>query len=432
MTEPHIQFFEEETAEGLLIQRFLRVREVTERICAPLSQEDYLLSVTDDTSPVKWHLAHTSWFFEHFLLKPHHRGYLPFHDHYEFIFNSYYKSAGSFIPKVKRHILSRPPVEEIYRYRHHVTTKIQELFKNLPERERLTLFQILELGINHEEQHQELILMDIKRNFYESPLKPQYMDSSFAYSPLFVESKWKYMSEGLVSLGVPLDSKSFAFDNEKDQHSCWVESFSLSSHLVTNGEFMQFIEDGGYQNPLLWLSDGWDFKEKENWQAPLYWENRDGQWWHMTLSGMSPIDESAPVVHISYYEAKAYAHWKKARLPKESEWEMASRLESTQGEFLEDGVYQPEATLNNHDAFSQIHGTVWEWTESAYLPYPRYQALENGLAEYNEKFMCNQMVLRGGSCVTPIDHYRPTYRNFYYPHMRWQFAGLRLAKDGIQ
>ncbi len=431
MNEVHRESFSEETAGELLIHRFLHVRQTTERICLPLSVEDYQLSVTADTSPVKWHLAHTSWFFEYFILRPLQKSFSFFNEEYVYLFNSYYKRIGLFLPKNKRQFISRPSVEEVFFYREYVTTQVMALYEKSGAEKRKEIERILEIGINHEEQHQELMLMDIKRNFYESPLRPPYMDTSFSPGAIDFESRMIKLPEGLVPIGMPRKSRTFSFDNEKDQHSYWIDSFFLSSHLVTNGEFLQFMEDGGYENPLLWLSDGWDFKELEKWQAPLYWEKKDDQWWNMTLSGMTPIDEAAPLVHVSYYEAKAFAHWKGQRLPTEFEWEMASKYEGTQGEFFDDGIYQPEVSLNTHDVFSQIHGTVWEWTESAYLPYPRYEALKNGLGEYNEKFMCNQMVLRGGSCITPRDHYRPTYRNFYYPHMRWQYAGLRLAKDGV-
>lgn len=272
--------------------------------------------------------------------------------------------------------------------------------------------------------------MDIKRNFYENPIRPHYQNEVF-YSGEIADSEWRSFHAGLVKIGVPQEFQEFAFDNEKDQHNVWLESFQLNSHLVTNDEYLSFIEEGGYMNPRYWLSDGWDYKEKEKWEHPLYWE-KDGQnWWVMTLSGMVPLELSAPVVHVSFYEAMAFAKWKGARLPTEAEWETAARLERPLGTFLENGPLEPIPSEENHEVFSQIHGSVWEWTQSPYLPYPRFRPLGDGMGEYNEKFMCNQFVMRGGSAVTPESHYRLTYRNFYYPHMRWMYGGIRLAKDGV-
>lgn len=412
-----------------ILERFQVVRKITEELCKPLVHEDFILSVTEDTSPPKWHLAHTTWFFENFVLKRINRSYEPYREEFNFIFNSYYKRLGLYIPKSKRNVLSRPTTHEILEYREAITKKVVHEMRVLAHDRVEDILETLELGINHEQQHQELLLMDIKRNFYENPLRPKY-NPDHTHGPYEVsENVWHNIPSGLVKIGVDKNTSDFAFDNEKDSHNQWIESCMISSHLVTNDEYVAFIEEGGYDNPLLWLSDGWEFKEKENWKAPLYWEKDGKQWWIFTLGGMMPLDPAAPVVHVSFYEAMAFAKWKGARLPTEFEWETAANMENSECCFMEHGYFEPEPAEEDYGMFSQIHGSVWEWTMSAYLPYPRYEKFHHGLSEYNEKFMCNQFVLRGGSCVTPRSHYRTTYRNFYYPHMRWQYAGIRLAKD---
>lgn len=412
-----------------LLKRFEAVRKTTEELCLPLTLEDYLLSVNEDTSPPKWHLAHTSWFFETFVLKKIKPQYEPFRAEFNFLFNSYYKRIGHYLAKDKRGVLSRPTTHEIQEYRRAVTTEvIKEVALLSPERYQ-EVVENLELGIQHEQQHQELLLMDIKRSFFENPMRPKYQPDHSHGPYQNSEVVWHNIPSGLVEIGVEKNSSEFAFDNEKDRHKQWIESCMLSSHLVTNEEYLEFIEEGGYDNPLLWLSDGWMLKEKENWQHPLYWEKEGQNWWVFTLGGMMPIDPSAPVVHVSYYEAQAFAKWRGCRLPTEFEWEAAAMMEPSECTFLEDGYYEPEPSRDDHEKFAQIHGSVWEWTQSSYGPYPRYEKFHHGLSEYNEKFMCNQYVLRGGSSITPRSHYRPTYRNFYYPHNRWQYAGIRLTKD---
>ena len=413
-----------------LIDQFKAVRKKTEELCAPLAAEDYVISVTEDTSPPKWHLAHTTWFFEHFILDKFNPGYESYNPEFNFLFNSYYKQIGEFLPKSQRGFISRPTIRDVYGYRKTITESIVSYLHSMGSSHAGDALKVLEVGIHHEQQHQELLLMDIKRNFYENPLRPKYSSEVFMHGQN-AEAKWLTFHEGLVQIGVPQEYAEFAYDNEKGQHKVWMESFRLSSHLVTNDEYLAFIEDGGYQNPKFWLSDGWDAKEKNNWTAPLYWEKKDDNWLTMTLSGMVPLELSAPVVHVSFYEAMAFAKWKGCRLPTESEWEVAARLEPISGDFLESGVYEPLVSDEQHEVFSQIHGSVWEWTMSPYAPYPRYQPLSFGMNEYNEKFMCNQFVLRGGSSLTPQSHYRTTYRNFYYPHMRWMYGGIRLAKDVI-
>ena len=412
-----------------ILNRFQAVRHTTEQLCRPLVYEDYLLSVTEDTSPPKWHLAHTTWFFENFVLKKLNQNYEPYRNEFNFLFNSYYRRLGKYIEKDKRKVLSRPTTQEIFEYRKAITDKVLHEISLLEEDQYNQIKETFELGIQHEQQHQELLLMDIKRNFYENPLRPKY-NPDHSHGPYeSSEAVWHNLASGLVKIGVDKNSQHFAFDNEKDSHNHWIESCMVSSHLINNDEYCAFIDEGGYDNPLLWLSDGWALKEKEGWQAPLYWERDRQDWWVFTLGGMMPLDPAAPVVHVSYYEAQAFAKWKGARLPTEHEWEAAARAEKSECTFMENGYFEPEPTIDDHDKFSQIHGAVWEWTQSAYLPYPRFEKFHHGLSEYNEKFMCNQFVLRGGSCVTPRSHYRTTYRNFYYPHMRWQYAGIRLARD---
>jgi ergothioneine biosynthesis protein EgtB len=411
-----------------LVERFINLRKRTEYLCQALSFEDYNLSVTSETSPPKWHLAHTTWFFERFVLEKFRLDYQIYRSEYYFLFNSYYRSSGSFLKKERRNVLSRPGVEEIYLYREAITEQIVDLIQEISLDQKEDFFKVLEIGIQHEQQHQELLLMDIKRNFYENPLRPPYQQN-VTFSGELTEHHWKDFPAGLVKVGVSANSENFAFDNEKDQHSVWLESFSLASHLVSNDEYLSFMNEGGYDNPQLWLADGWELKEREKLTCPLYWEKHGNDWWHFTLSGMMPLELAAPVTHVNYFEAQAFARWKKARLPREAEWEVAARFEPIAGHFAEVDIYEPNAPEENQEYFSQIHGTVWEWTQSSYLPYPRFHPLQHGLDEYNGKFMCNQFVLRGGSCVTPKEHYRTSYRNFYYPHMRWQFSGIRLARD---
>jgi ergothioneine biosynthesis protein EgtB len=421
--QQHIQFTQ-------LLQRFMMVRLKTEELCLPLCDEDFSLSVTEDTSPPKWHLAHSSWFLENFLLKKYKQDFKSFSPDYDFLFNSYYKKIGSYLPKTKRGVLSRPTIQEIYHYRQHVTDGVIKLLGTIHPEDAGELLNVLEIGIHHEQQHQELLLMDIKRNFYENPLRPHYQNEMIGHIEN-EETEWRTFNEGIVRIGIPENFRGFALDNEKDQHKVWLEGYQLASHLVTNEEYIQFIDEGGYHNPTYWLSDGWEFKEKEKWECPLYWEKDGAHWWVMTLSGMVLLELSAPVVHVSFYEASAFAKWKGCRLPTEQEWETAARLEPIEGNFLEDAGFEPVGQTIKDQVFSQIHGSVWEWTQSSFQAYPRFKAIHYGMSEYNEKFMCNQYVLRGGCCLTPKTHYRTTYRNFYYPHQRWMYGGIRLAKDVI-
>jgi ergothioneine biosynthesis protein EgtB len=413
-----------------LLTKFRNIRRQSEEICQPLYTEDYVVQTIFEVSPPKWHLAHITWFFENFLLLPYYPKYKIFNENFHYLFNSYYNSAGKLFDKNLRGILSRPPVEEIYQYRKHVDNAMLELISGLGETGESNgadIPAITQLGLNHEQQHQELLLMDIKNIFFHNPLKPLYRNSP---TPEIVNSysklNWIETSGGITQIGH--NSTGFCFDNELPVHKTYLENFKIGSRPVLNGEYLEFISSGGYQEYKYWLSDGWEIKKKENWQAPLYWHKEDGNWYIFTLNGLLPLDENEPVSHVSYYEADAFALWAGKRLPTEFEWERVSKDRQISGNFLEKGILQP-ASLSSDNLVNQLFGDVWEWTKSAYLPYPGFQSLFEGFGEYNGKFMINQMVLRGGCCVTPADHLRKTYRNFYFPQNRWQFSGIRLASD---
>ncbi len=402
------------------------VRAASERLCDPLQTDDYILQSIVQTSPPKWHLAHVSWFFETFLLDEFLPGYNPFHPQYRYLFNSYYEQVGPYHPRPQRGMLSRPTVEEVYRYRAWVDEHIGQLIDNIDDQSWPEVSRRLSIGLNHEQQHQELLLTDIKHNFWVNPLYPAYSkelpDEQAASGAL----QWHEYRSGLRYIGA--DGEGFSYDNEQPRHTVYIDAYRLGSRLVTNGEYLSFIEDGGYARPELWLSDGWATVKQEQWQAPLYWLKQDGQWWQFSLAGLRPLNEHEPVAHISYYEADAYARWAGNRLPTEQEWELAAAGEAVEGNLRDSGWLHPRAARG--EEMQQQFGDVWEWTASPYIPYPGYRAAAGPLGEYNGKFMCNQMVLRGGSCVTPADHIRASYRNFFYPHERWQFSGLRLAEDG--
>ena len=406
------------------LEAFLEIRRTSERLCEPLTTEDYVIQALPDVSPTKWHLAHTSWFFETFLLRPHSQGYALMNDAYPYLFNSYYNSVGLPFPRAERGHLSRPTVAEVYAYRAHVDEAMARLLEQLDD----ALVPSVELGLNHEQQHQELILTDLKYNLGANPLRPAYRpprartEHPRSPGPSFIA-----FDGGLVDVG--FDGPGFAFDNEQPRHRAYLRPFRLASRPVTNGEYTQFIADDGYRRWDLWLSEGWRILQERGWQTPLYWERRDEGWWHYTLAGLHPLDEPAPVAHLSYYEADAYARWRGARLPTEQEWEHAAAACPTLGTLLDDGVYEPRPAVGARDGLLQVLGDVWEWTQSSYSPYPGYRPLPGGLGEYNGKFMVNQMVLRGGSCVTPRSHVRVTYRNFFPPEARLQFSGVRLAAD---
>ena len=419
---------------------YCAVRRATESLCEPLIVEDYVIQSMPDVSPPKWHLGHTTWFFEQFLLQQFAAGYKSFHERYGYIFNSYYHSFGSRVARDARGTLSRPSVKDIYDYRAAIDEGILKLIESAEERRHSRFESLIELGLHHEQQHQELLLTDIKHIFASNPLYPVYRvpGSRESLRPSTSPPPLKFIAieGGIFELGAA--GEGFAWDNERPRHKILLNGFGLMNRLVTCGEYLEFIGDGGYADPLLWLSDGWDVLGREEWQAPLYWLRTDDGWQIITLSGIRPVDPLEPVAHISFYEAAAYARWAGKRLPTEAEWEIGARTLKTSpgcGNFLEEGNFHPVpcgcAPGVHGSGLSQMFGDVWEWTGSAYLPYPGYQPESGPLSEYNSKFMSNQMVLRGGSCATPRSHFRPTYRNFFQCDKRWQFTGMRLADDSV-
>ncbi|HEV3167203.1 MAG TPA: ergothioneine biosynthesis protein EgtB [Isosphaeraceae bacterium] len=415
-----------------LIASYREVRGTTDRLCAPLAVEDYVVQSMPDASPAKWHLAHTTWFFETFVLAalP---GYRPFHPQYGYLFNSYYNAIGERVARDRRGTLSRPTVAEVHRYRAAIDERMLDFLECTSTSELSPWASTIVLGLNHEQQHQELILTDIKHAFGTSPLRPVYREQDFrpGMSQEAAPPRWVTQAEGTRSIGHA--SPGFSYDNESPRHRVFVAGFRLASRPTTCGEYLEFMADGGYRRPELWLSDGWDACRTQGWGAPLYWEGKGADWSIMTLSGMRPIEPSEPVCHVSYYEADAFARWSDARLPTEAEWEVAAAPHAVAGNFLDSGRYHPAppspADSNGSEGFAQLFGDVWEWTQSPYTPYPGYRPATGALGEYNGKFMCNQMVLRGGSCATPQSHIRATYRNFFPPAARWQFSGIRLAND---
>ncbi|CAL1240863.1 ergothioneine biosynthesis protein EgtB [Candidatus Methylocalor cossyra] len=407
---------------------YRRIRDESVLLCSPLALEDYVIQAMPEVSPPKWHLAHTSWFFEQFVLVPYVPGYRPFHPTYGHLFNSYYETAGTPFPRPQRGLLARPTVEEVYRYRTHVDGAMAELLAAPPESAWQSVAARTWLGLHHEQQHQELLLTDIKYNFSVNPLRPVYRPLAPAERRAAPPLGWRDYPGGIRDIGHGGDG--FAYDNETPRHPVLLRPYRLATRLTTVGEFLEFIEADGYRRPELWLADGWATARQRGWEAPLYWERIDGAWWHMTLGGLRPLDEHEPVCHVSFYEADAYARWRGRRLPSEAEWESAAAGQPILGNCRDTGRYHPAvADPPRNGAPSQLFGDVWEWTQSPYAPYPGFKPLAGSLGEYNGKFMCNQMVLRGGSCATPRAHLRATYRNFFYPADRWQFSGIRLAED---
>jgi ergothioneine biosynthesis protein EgtB len=400
---------------------------MTEQLAQPLSPEDCQVQSMPDASPVKWHLAHTSWFFETFLLVPYLPDYEVFDESFGYLFNSYYNAVGQRIPRPERFLITRPDLDEVYAYRAAVDAAVGRFLESVDEVPPPAMAAVLELGLNHEQQHQELILTDIKHALARNPLHPVYCpDAARARDVLVSPQGWLAIPAGLYEVGH--DGTGFAFDNEGPRHRVYLEGFEIGSRPVTNGEVIVFMEDGGYSRPELWLSDGWNHVSSQHWEAPLYWERVDGSWWTMTLGGFRPVSSCEPVCHVSYYEADAYARWAGLRLPTEAEWETAARSAEPNGTFLESGTYHPRAAEAG-TGLAKWFGDVWEWTRSPYTAYPGMRLAPGALGEYNAKFMCNQWVLRGGSCATPRSHIRATYRNFFPPEARWQFSGIRLARS---
>ena len=410
---------------AVLAHRLREVRDRTGLLCSPLEIEDYVIQASDSVSPPKWHLAHTTWFFETFILMPYAPGYRVFHEAYAHLFNSYYETAGTFFPKPQRGLLSRPTVEEVYRYRSHVDEALQTLLQQLPQATASDILTRVELGMEHEIQHQELLLMDVKYNFSINPLQPAYQQSVVQIAATPLKMVWQEFAGGIVEIGH--EGKVFCYDNERPRHQTLLREFRLASRLVTNQEYLVFIAEGGYQRVDLWLSDGWHAIGAQGWKAPLYWVGSKHDWQQFTLSGLQPLNPHEPVAHLSYYEADAYARWAGKRLPTEAEWEHAAASVPITGNFLESGSLHPQPAPQ--PGLTQMYGDLWEWTQSAYTPYPGFRPLSGTLGEYNGKFMCDQLVLRGGCCVTPQDHIRASYRNFFRAADRWMYSGLRLAED---
>jgi ergothioneine biosynthesis protein EgtB len=408
------------TASPLLLRRYQEIRRTSVELSQPYSAEDQMLQSMPDASPVKWHLAHTTWFFETFILAAQVPGYKAFDPRYKHLFNSYYKQLGSHPFRGSRGLMSRPSLDEIHTYRSWVDREMERYLDHASEES----VALVELGLNHEQQHQELILTDIKHALWSMPLRPEVarkMHSVTAPVPL----EWIEVQGGIYKVGH--SGEGFAFDNEGPRHEVLLQPFRIASRQVTNSEYLEFMQDNGYRRPELWLSDGWDAVCAQAWNSPLYWEQGDGARLEFTFAGLKEIDPAAPVCHLSYYEADAFARWRGARLPREEEWEVAVSQEGSRrsGEFLDSGKLQPQPAQG---AGPHWFGNVWEWTSSPYVGYPGFIPAPGLVGEYNGKFMCNQFVLRGGSCATPASHIRATYRNFFPPHARWQFMGIRLAK----
>lgn len=428
---------------------YSRIRFDSHFICKPLAIEDYVIQTMPEVSPPKWHLAHTSWFFETLLLKPYLENYKEYNPKFAVLFNSYYDTIGSYHPRHQRGLLSRPTVEDVYQYRSYVDDAMGDLLSNIQHEEYDEILSRTTLGLNHEQQHQELLLTDIKHIFATNPLKPLYKNrpenKQHAINKNMDKSivEWINFDGGIKTIG--FTGSEFAYDNEEPQHKVYLEDFQIASRPVSNGQYLEFINAGSYQQCDLWLSDAWKIIKEQNWQAPLYWEKVDNQWFTYTLtsasSSMLPVNENSPVCHVSYFEAAAYTRWANtkypgARLATENEWEVAAKDLQISGNFRDSGELNPLAPGQNKNSLKlnkleQMYGDVWEWTQTAYTAYPGYHAVTGPLGEYNGKFMSSQMVLRGGSCVTPSDHIRVTYRNFFYPHERWQFSGFRLARDSV-
>lgn len=418
----------EKTAARLL-EHYRAVRAQSEALAAPLSAEDQMVQSCAEASPVKWHMAHTSWFFETFVLREFVPAYRDFHPDFHWLFNSYYRTLGGELPEKKlRASFSRPGQAQIMAYRCHVDEHIADLLKHAPEDKAASL---IELGLQHEQQHQELIATDIKHAFFTNPLHPAYAESAHTVTPNAKRQDWVKFPGGLKQIGHAGDG--FCFDNELPRHNVFLQPFRLASRPVTCAEYLSFMEEGGYRRPELWLSAGWEMCEAQGWSAPLYWRLQEGAWQIFTLGGWVSLGQlsESPVCHVSFFEADAYARWAGHRLPTEAEWEFAASTVPVAGNLLESGRLQPAVDENAGQGLSQIWGDVWEWTQSPYTGYPGYQSLPGALGEYNGKFMSSQMVLRGGSCVTPASHVRLSYRNFFQPGTRWQFSGIRLAHDNV-
>ena len=420
-----------EADPSTLLTRYDGVRTQTERLCGPLEVEDCVVSSMPDVSPTKWHLAHTSWFFETFVLDAFDAAYRSVDSRYAYLFNSYYVQAGERHCRAKRGLVTRPTVREIYQYRAHVDDAMWRLIHLIAGDAEHPAAALVELGLHHEQQHQELLLTDIKHVLWTNPLRPTYRAAVTRHTPDARPTTWLAFEAGVRTIGHEGDG--FAFDNEGPRHRVFLEPYRLASRLITNGEYLAFIEDGGYRRPELWLSAGWAAARDRRWDAPLYWERAaDGRWSEFTLGGTRELHGAAlsdPVVHVSFYEADAFARWAGRRLPTEFEWEAAAGGRPVEGSFVESESFHPSAAGGSGRAIDQLYGDAWQWTQSAYVGYPNYRPAPGAIGEYNGKWMADQWVLRGASCATPQSHARLTYRNFFPSDARWQFNGIRLA-DG--
>lgn len=409
-----------------LIERFKAIREFSHQLVKPLEIEDFVVQAMENTSPTKWHLAHVSWFFEIFLLEKVYDNYESLHPQYSYIFNSYYLQTGKPHSRSKRGLLTRPTVREVFEYREYVNKEVLKFLEDATEEQLKEYGPVIEIGNNHEQQHQELMITDFKYMFAQNPLFPAYKELDLPESEPVPELNWISFEEDIYEIGN--GGGEFTYDNEHPRHRKFLESFELADRLITNGEYMEFMEDDGYARSELWLDDGWAAVNNNCWEAPLYWLKKDDGWHYFTLTGQRNVDPNEPLTHISYYEADAFARWAGARLPAEAEWEIAAGDQSCEGNFVEEEHFHPQPLQSPQSGLKQMFGDVWEWTKSAYEAYPGYKPLPGALGEYNGKFMCSQYVLRGGSCATSQTHIRKTYRNFFYPDARWQFNGIRLAR----
>ena len=432
---PDVTIQVDSTAPLVSVERFLEIRKYTEHLLSPLSEADAQLQSMPDVSPAKWHAAHTTWFFETFILCHYLPNYSRVSEAFNYLFNSYYNGVGEQYPRHQRGLISRPSLVDVIQYRHTIDAAICELIANSNREDvaYLELNKLIELGLQHEQQHQELLLTDIKHNLFQNPLYPAYhqpriKEKVFSAPPL----TWLPIKEGMASIGC--DGSHFSYDNERPVHSVYLHEYSLASRLVTNGEYKTFIESGGYDNSDYWLADGWSWLQSQKLNgekgllSPLYWLKQDNQWFEYTLYGLLPLDEHQPVIHVNYYEAYAYANWLGVRLPTEFEWENAVQQYHVQPD-ISASDYHPDVGLGcNSGQLNQLFAQGWQWTTSSYAPYPGFIPFSGTAGEYNGKFMSNQYVLRGASCVTPVGHARLSYRNFFYAHQRWQFTSIRLAK----
>tara|TARA_R110000868_G_scaffold259361_6_gene517373 strand:- start:25175 stop:26449 length:1275 start_codon:yes stop_codon:yes gene_type:complete len=408
-----------------ILAQFKKTRSFSHHLVEPLEVEDFVIQPMESASPTKWHLAHTSWFFETFVLGKFQADFESLHPQYAYFFNSYYLQTGVPFTRAKRGLLSRPTVKEVFEYRKYVNEQMEDFIQNCSKEVWAEAAFVVEIGNHHEQQHQELILTDLKYLLAQNPLLPVYREQEVTPSKNVAPLEWIAFEERLVEIGNK--GNEFTYDNEHPHHRTFVQDFELSDRLITNGEYLEFMEAGGYSTSPFWLDEGWSTVQREEWKAPLYWFKRDDEWMQFTLSGARPVELNEPVTHISYFEADAFARWKGCRLATEQEWEHACGSLEIEGNFVDDDQFHPIAA-SSQKGLKQMFGDVWEWTMSSYSPYPNYKPLPGALGEYNGKFMANQYVLRGGSCATTKSHIRKTYRNFFPAMARWQFTGIRLAR----